>query len=176
MIDWSIYTLFVLNRASERDFLQIKIFIYVCSKWNIVELKTRFDTWIRRNDVKGVSLFNRSYLIIHIAYLCSERTQNVQIKYFRFVWSIYTIFVLNREWKRDSLQIMVFVYVCSTWSIVELKTRLETWITRNYLNGVSLFNLSYLITLMTYLCSQGTGNVQIEYFMFDWSIYTHYLC
>jgi hypothetical protein len=49
---------------------------------------------------------------------------------------------------------MIFVYVCSTWSIVENKTRFKTWITRNDVNGLSLFQLPYLITLMAYLCSQ----------------------
>jgi hypothetical protein len=67
----------LLNRASELDFFQIKIFVYVCSAWSKFELKTLFDTWITRNDVNGVSLFNLSYLITLRAYLCSQRTQNV---------------------------------------------------------------------------------------------------
>jgi hypothetical protein len=105
-----------------------------------------------------------------MAYLCSQWKPNVQIKYFMFDWSIYTRFVLNRGWKRDSLW-MIFVNICSTWSIVELKTRFEAWISINDVNVVSLINLSYLITLMVYLCSQWEPNVQIKYFMFDWSIY-----
>jgi hypothetical protein len=133
--------------------LQIMIFEYVCSTWSIVELKTRFETWKTRNALNGVSLFNVSYLITHMGYLCSQRTRNVQIKYFMFDWSIYTLFVLNRGWKRDSLQIMMFVNVCSTWSVVQIKTSFVTWITWNVVNGVSLFHLSYLILIMEYLCS-----------------------
>jgi hypothetical protein len=106
-----------------------------------------------------------------MAFLCSQWTPNVQIKYFTFDFSIYRLFVVYGGGKRDSLQIIIFVYICSTWSIVELKARFETWITRNDVNGVSWFHLSFLITLMAYLCSQCTPHVQINYFMFDWLIY-----
>jgi hypothetical protein len=146
-------------------------FVYISSTWSIVELKTRLETWITRNDVNGVSLFHLSYLITLMAYLCLQWTHNVQMKYFMFDWSIYRQYVLNRSCKRDSLQISIFVYVSSTWGIVELKTRLENWITRNDVNGVSLYHLFYLITLMAYLCSQRTPNVQIKYFVFHCSIY-----
>jgi hypothetical protein len=115
------------------------------------ELKTRFETWITRNDVNGVSLFQLSYVIILMAYLCSEWAQHVQTNYFMFDWSIYRIFVLNRFRKLESLQIMVFVYLCSSWGIVELIMHFETWITRNDVKGVSLFHLSYVITLTAYL-------------------------
>jgi hypothetical protein len=57
--------------------------------------------------------------------------------------------------KRDSLQIMIFVNVCSTWSMVQLKTRFELSITRNDVNGVSLIHLSYLITLMSTCAHNG---------------------
>jgi hypothetical protein len=166
MFDSSIYSLFVLNTAWKRDFFQMMRFINICSTCSMVQLKTRFETWKTKNDVNGVSLFHISYLITLMVW-----TQNFQIKYFMFDWSIYILFVLNRAWKRDSLQIMIFVYISSTWIIVELKTRFETWITRNDVNGVSLYNLLYFIILMAYLCSQRTPNVQIKYFMFDWSIY-----
>jgi hypothetical protein len=116
-------------------------------------------------------LFHFSHLIALIAYLCSQWTPNVQIKYFIFVWSIDRVFVLNWAWKRVSLQIMIFEYVCSAWRIVKLNTCLETETTKKFINGVSLFNLSYLITLMVYLCSQRAPNVKINYFMFDWSMY-----
>jgi hypothetical protein len=96
---------------------------------------------------------------------------NVQIKYFRFDWSIYRLLVLNRGWKLYSHHIMIFEFVSSTWRKVELKTRFEKWITRNDVNGVSLFHLSYLIMLMVYQCFQRTPNVQIKSFMSDWSIY-----
>jgi hypothetical protein len=90
--------------------------------------KNGFETWLTRNDVNG------SYLIMFMALL------------FMFVCSIYRLFKLNRSWKRDSLQMMVFVNVCSTLNIVQLKTRFETSVTRNDVNGASLFNLCYLIT------------------------------
>jgi hypothetical protein len=120
---------------------------------------------------KWCNLLHLPYLITLMAYLCSQRTPSVQIKYFMFDWSIYRLFVLNRGWKRDCLQIKIFVSVCSTWSIFELTTCFETWITINEVHGVSLLNLSYLTTLKAYLCSQRTTNVHIKYFMFDWSIY-----
>jgi hypothetical protein len=119
--DWSICRLFVLNRGWKRDSLQIMIFVNICSTWSIVELKTPFETWITRNDVNGVGLFHISYLITLMAYLCSQWTPNVQIKYFMFDCSTYSLFVLYGSWNRDSLQIVIFIYVCSTWSIVELK-------------------------------------------------------
>jgi hypothetical protein len=146
------------------------LFVNICSTWNMVQLKTRFETWITWNDVNVVSLFHPSYIIALMVW-----TSNFQIKYFMCDWSIYSLFVLNRGWKRDSLQIMVSVYVSSTWSIFDLKTRFETWKTRNDVNGVSLLHLSYLITLMAYLWSQRTPNVQIKYFMFDWSIYRQFV-
>jgi hypothetical protein len=74
-----------------------------------------------KNDVNGTSLSHLSYLIILMAYLCSQRTPNVQIMYFMFDWSIYRLVVLNRGWKCDSLQIMIFVRVSSTWGIVTQK-------------------------------------------------------
>jgi hypothetical protein len=104
-------------------------------------------------------------------YLCSQWSPKVLIKHLIFVWSNYRQFVLNTGWKRDSLQMTIFVIVSSTWSMVEFNTRFESWITRNDVNGVRLFHLHSLITLMVYLCSQWNPNVQIKYFMFDWSIY-----
>jgi hypothetical protein len=81
-----------------------------------------------------------------MAYMCSQRTPTVQINYFMFDLSIYILFVLNRGWKRDSLQMMIFVNVSSKWGILELKKRFETSITRNdvYVECVSptLFNNS----------------------------------
>jgi hypothetical protein len=148
MFDWSIYTLFVLNRCWKRDSLQIMIFVYICSTWTMVQLKTRFETWITRNDVNGVSLFHLSYLITLMAYICSQWSPNDQIKYFIFDWSIYRLFLLNTGWKRDCLQMIIFVNVCSTWCIVELKTCFETWITRNDVNGVYWFHFSNIITVL----------------------------
>jgi hypothetical protein len=88
---------------------------------------------------------------------------NVQIKYFVFDFSICCLFVLNTDWKRDFLQMRIFVNVCSTWSMVELKMRFETRITSNDVNGASLFYHSYLITLTAILCHNGHQ-------MFKWII------
>jgi hypothetical protein len=131
MFDWSIYRLFVLNSGWKCVPLQMMIFLIICSTWSMVELKTRIEAWITRNDVNVVRFFHLLYLITLRAYLCSQRTPTVQINYFMFDWSIYRLFVLNNSWKHDSLQIMLFVYVSTTWSIVELETRFEAWITRN---------------------------------------------
>jgi hypothetical protein len=118
-----------------------------------LKLKRHFETWITRNDVKGVSLFNLLYFVSLMAYLCSQRSINVQINYFMFDWSIYRIFVRNRDWKRDFLQIMIFVYDCSTCCIVELKTSFESWITMNDVNDVLvsplLFNNTYGLPVFT---------------------------
>jgi hypothetical protein len=122
--------------------------------------RTKNSFWEKKkkNVVNGASLFNHSYLITLMAYLCSLWASKPQIKYFMFDWSIYRQFVLNRAWKHDSLQIYLFVHVSSTCSTGELKTRFETWITRNDVNGESLFHLSYLINLMAYICSQTTAD------------------
>jgi hypothetical protein len=73
------------------------------------------------------SLFNKTYVI---PVLTMDTKCPNQVFY---VW-----FVLNRGWKRDPLQIIIFVYVSSTcW----IKTRFESWISRNDENGVSLFHL-----------------------------------
>jgi hypothetical protein len=152
MFVWSIYRLFVLNRAWKRVSLQIMVFVYICSPWGTVELKTRFETWITRN-VNVVGLFHLSNLITFMAYLWSQWAPEVQIMYFMFDWSIYNLFVLNTGWKRDSHHIMIFVNVCSTWCLIHLIMRFVLWVTRNDVNGVSLFHLSYLITILAYLCS-----------------------
>jgi hypothetical protein len=171
LFEWSIHRLFVLNGVWNRDTLQIMIFVFVSSTWSIVEQKTRFVTWMTRNDVNGVSLFLLSYLTTFMAYQCYQRAPNVQIMYFMFHCSIYRLFVLNTCWKRDYHQMMIIVNVYSKCNMVELKTSFETWITINDVNGVSLIHLSYLITLMAYLCSHWAPKVQIKYFLFDWSIY-----
>jgi hypothetical protein len=157
---WSNSSLFMLNKTWKRDSLQMMILVNVCSTWSMVQLKTRLETWITLSDVNSERFLHLSYLITLMVYLRSQRTPNVQIKYFMFDWSIFTPFVLNRGWKRDPLQIMIFVYACSTWSILELKTRFKAWITINDVNGVSLFHFSCLIKLISYLCSQCTRNVK----------------
>jgi DNA-directed RNA polymerase subunit RPC12/RpoP len=139
MIDWSIYILLVFNRGWIRDSLQMMIFAYVCSTCSLVELNTRFETWTTRNDVKFLYFPHLSYLITRTAYLGSQWAPYVQIKYFILGWSIYRLLVLNRVWIRDSVQMMIFVYICWTCSIIELKTRFETW---NKVNGVYTSHIS----------------------------------
>jgi hypothetical protein len=114
-------------------------------------------------------LYHFSYLIILMSYLCSQWKPTVQIKYFMLDWTIYRLFVLNRGWKIDCLPIMIFVCLIDSrhnrinafWDVNNKKKR-KWW----------LIHFSYLITLMAYLSSQRTPNVQMKYFMFDWSIYT----
>jgi hypothetical protein len=116
MLNWSSNRLFVLNTGWKRDFFQTMLFVYICSSCSIDELKALLETWITRNDVNGLSLFHLSYLITLMAYLCSQSTPNFQNMYFMFEWWFYRLFVLNMGWKRDSLQIIIFVNVCLTWS------------------------------------------------------------
>jgi hypothetical protein len=108
---------------------------------NLIDMKhgsTKNAFWNVYNKkwCKWFKFDHLSYLITLIAYLCLQRTANAQINYFMLDWSLYTLFVLNRGWKHDSLQIMIFLYVCSTRNIFELKKRFETWITRDDVNGV----------------------------------------
>jgi hypothetical protein len=140
---WSIYLCYIGVGNPIRS--KCYIFLNVCSTWSMVQLKTRFESWITRKDAYGISLMHLYYLITLMAHLCSQRTPNFQVKCFMFALTIYRLFVLNRGWELHSLQIIIFVYICSTWSIVELKTRLVTWLTRYDVIGVRLLNLSYLI-------------------------------
>jgi hypothetical protein len=76
-----------------------------------------------------------------------------------YVWLVDLQAICDKQrLEKYSHQIIIFVYICSTWGTVELKTRFETWIKRSNVIGVSLYHLSYLITLMCYLCSQSTPN------------------
>jgi hypothetical protein len=125
MCDWSIYRIFVVNTGCKRESLQMMIFVNVCSTFCIVELETCFEAWIK-NDVIILNLFHLSYLITHMIYVCSQWAPNVQVKYFMFDLTMYRIFVPNRGWKFDYLQIIIFVTDCSTWNVVELKTHFET--------------------------------------------------
>jgi hypothetical protein len=93
-------------------------------------------------------------VITALAYLCSQLAPLVQIRYIMFDWSIYRLFVLNKAWKPDILQIMIFVYVCSTCSVFGIKTRFETWITWNEVSrgkfvSPFLFNNSYGLPVLT---------------------------
>jgi hypothetical protein len=97
---------------------------------------------------KWCKFFLLSYLIILMPYLCSQGSPNVQIKYFMFDGSIYRLFVLNTDWEHDFLQMMILVYVCSTCSVVELKTLFEVWKARSDVNGVYWFHFSYSINVL----------------------------
>jgi hypothetical protein len=68
-------------------------------------------------------LIHLSYLITLMSYLGSPWTRNIQNN---------RLFVLKTCWKYDSLQMVIFVNVCSTWSMVQLKTRFESWITQKW--------------------------------------------
>jgi hypothetical protein len=169
MFHCSICRLFLLNTGCKRDSLQMIIFVNFCSTWRVVQLKARVETWITRNDVNSVCftfLFKNTYGLPVLSMDTECCNQGFYVDF-----SIYILLVLNRTWKLDSLQIMLFAHVFLTWSTVQLKTCLETWITTNDVNGVSLFHLTYLITLMGYLSSQRTPNVQMKYFSFDWLNY-----
>jgi hypothetical protein len=111
-----------------------------------------------------------SYLVTHGLPVLTMGTKCSNQVFCAWFVDLQTICV-NRGWKFDSLRMMIFVHVCLTCIVVEPKTRLETWNARNVLNGLYWFHLSYLITVLAYLCSQWTPIVQIKYFMFDWSIY-----
>jgi hypothetical protein len=103
--------------------------------WN----KNAFWDVEKKNDLNGINFFLLSYLITPVAYRCSQWAPYVQMKYFMFDWSIYLLFVLIRGWKRDSLKMMIFVYVCSTCIVVEIKTRFENF---NEVNGVYTSHIS----------------------------------
>jgi hypothetical protein len=133
---------------------QIMICVHVCSTWSIVELQTRFETWITKYDVSGVCLFNLIYLIILMAYQCSWRKPNVKINYFVFHWSLYRLFVLNTGWKTDSLQ-MMNIRICllniktgsnenAFWDVNNKKWRI--WYK---FDGPFLFNNSYGLPVLT---------------------------
>jgi hypothetical protein len=66
MFDWKINRPFLLNSGWNLNYLQIKIFVHVCSAWSIFELKIPYETWITRNDVNGVSWVHLYSLITHI--------------------------------------------------------------------------------------------------------------
>jgi hypothetical protein len=153
MFDWSIHRLFVLNRAWKLVSFQIMIFVNICSTWDSSTKNAFWDVnykkWCKWCNFVSPFLYNNPYGL-HVLTMDT----NVQIMYFMFDWLINRQFVLNTGWKRDSLQMIVDVIVCSTWCIVQLKTCFVLWITRSGVNGVNLFLLSYLLTLMVYLCSQ----------------------
>jgi hypothetical protein len=132
MFDTSIYITVEINSSWKRDSLQMMIFVNVWWIWSMVELKTRFKTWITRNDVN--CLFHLFYLI-NLLFTCVHNGHQTSKS------SIYVWFVLNRGWKRDPLQIMIFVCFLDM-KHSRNKTRFETWITWNDVNSVRCFHLS----------------------------------
>jgi hypothetical protein len=85
------------------------------ARWNLKSGK-----WRKWSKYISPLLFNNTYglTVLTVDTKCP-------FKYFMFDWSIYKNFVLNRGWKLDSLQILV--YVCSTCSVVELIAQVENW-------------------------------------------------
>jgi hypothetical protein len=150
------------------------ILLYVVSTWSIVELKMRFETWITWNDLNGIWLFQLSYLITLMAYLFTQRTPKVQIRYFIFEWSFDRLSETDRSCTRGPSQIISFMYVCFTWGIIELKTRFETWITRNDVNGVIFFTVFFNNSCGLPVFTMGTNcpNQVIYVCLFD----LEYIC
>jgi hypothetical protein len=133
----------------------------------MVELKTRFETLLTRNDVNGVRFIHLSYLTNLMAYLCSQRTPNVQIMFLMFDWSIHRLLVLNTSWKPDSPQIIIFANICFTLGMFEIKTRFEMWIKWN-VNGVSLSpSLPYNTYGLPVLTKDTKCPIQVFYFWID---------
>jgi hypothetical protein len=141
MCDWSNYRQFELNTwFHPNDDIPINLFDMQRSWiknvfWDLNNKKCR-----KLCKFDSPFFFNNTYGLLGLT-----MAPNVQIKYFMFDWSIYRLLVLNRVWKRDSHQMMIFVYVCSTYSVVEIKTRLEKknskyWTKCCILVSLSLFN------------------------------------
>jgi hypothetical protein len=89
-------------------------------------IKVAFCFVYKKEWRKWCKFVSLSYLITLVVYLCSQWTPNVQIEYFIFDWSIDKTFVLNKAWNNDYLEMMIFVIICSTWSMVEYKRVLRT--------------------------------------------------
>jgi hypothetical protein len=142
------------------------IFVNVSSTWSMVALETRFGTWITRNVVNDVSLihlflFNNTFGLPlltmgtkcpnQIFYVWLVDLQNISAKYWHETWNL-------QKWYSCMLLDMKHCWNENTFRDVN---------TRNDVNGVCFFHLSYLIIFMPYLCWQRTTNFQMEYFMFD---------
>jgi hypothetical protein len=122
------------------------IFVYIYSTSSVAEPKTRMESWNARNDVSGVYCF---HLLFNNCFGLAVSTMgtNCPSQVF-YVWLVDLQSICAKyRLEHDSLEIMILVYVCSTSSVVELKTLFETWIARNDVNGVYWFHLSYLITV-----------------------------
>jgi hypothetical protein len=154
------------------------IFVYVCSTWSstwgMFELKTRFETWITRNDVNDIRLFHLSYLITLLANLCSQRTPNVQIKYFNFDWSIYSLFVLNTGWKRDSPNTDIRIYLLDT---RHRRTKNSFLYVYNMKQRKWCKSVSAFLSKSTYGLPVLTKNTKCTSLVFyDWFVDIHFIC
>jgi hypothetical protein len=122
--------------------------------------------WLKWSKLVSTLLFNNTYClpVLTVDTKCPNQVL--------YVWLV-NLHTICPKYGMETcfVQMMIFVDICPPWSMVELQTRLEEWISTNAINGVSLFHLSYLITLMVYFCSEWKTNVEIKYFIFDWSIY-----
>jgi hypothetical protein len=63
----------------------------ICLLDKKIRRKIRFETSITGNDVRVLFLFNLVYLTTLMAYLCSRRATNVEIKYFVSLVDLQTI-------------------------------------------------------------------------------------
>jgi hypothetical protein len=100
-----------------------------------------------------------------MAYLSYQGLPNVQNKYFVWLVDLHTIYGTYKQktWFHTKNDIRIcLVDMRHVWSIKRFLRRVKQEMTKM----VFLFHISYLITLMAYLCSKWTPNVQIEYFMF----------
>jgi hypothetical protein len=119
MFDWSIYRLFVLNTGWNVNLSKWWYSIMLVRHehgwtknafWNVINKK-----W--RNGCKLVSPF-----LSNNTYGLPVLTKDTKCpSHFLFYWSIYILIVLNTGWKRDSLQIIIIVYICFTWRMFETK-------------------------------------------------------
>jgi hypothetical protein len=126
---WSIYRLFVLDTVWKRDSLEM-MNIRNCfqdikhvptknafrdvnnKKWRIWY---KFDSPFLFNNPYGLPVLTKNTQYSNqVFYVCLVDVQKICAKY---------------EIKSESLDTVIFEYVCWTWSIVELNSRFETWIT-----------------------------------------------
>jgi hypothetical protein len=162
------YTLYVLNMGSKHfalhaiKFVRFTTTVYTKLSWNVKGdyiciiangLQLNCDeyglqTWFAPSKKVVVcrltySLFVKN-TVCHTVCLFWECTRYWSPATWRYKCIECRPFVVNTGWKLDSLQMIIFLYVCSTFSVGELKKRFETWIARNKVNGVHLFHLQLI--------------------------------
>jgi hypothetical protein len=106
------------------------LFVHDWSTCNIVELKTHFENLIARIEVNSENTFHLSYLITLLALdmklTCAPHGHQLSKSSILCFIGRSTTYVLNTCLKREFFHMMIFVNVCSTCSVVEIKTRYET--------------------------------------------------